>query len=97
MTTEQALEIITTFRIHATDDEVRDAMQIAIDALTWIPVSERLPKNGQCDCIILDKDGFRAEAEFMGDHWEQYRWSCKRSLNEVTHWKPLPQPPKEEK
>ena len=52
---------------------------------SWIPVSERLPKFGQeviaySDCVHF--------CWFW--HNDNYSWS------KVTHWMPLPEPPKEE-
>lgn len=70
----------------------------------WIPVSERLPE-GEELVLILCKNG----ARFVGYCGKQYadyerRWRIKTALNStkllnlgrVTHWMPLPEPPKEE-
>lgn len=60
----------------------------------WIPVTERLPehedavlcfiKNGQQDILQLDK---------FENLWVGMQWTYKRHA--VTHWMPLPEPPKE--
>ena len=70
----------------------------------WIPVTERLPE-GDERVLILCKNG----AMFVGYCGKQYldyerRWRIKTALNStkllnigrVTHWMPLPEPPKGE-
>lgn len=70
----------------------------------WIPVSERLP-DGEELVLIHCKNG----AMFVGYCGKQYcdyerRWRIKTALNStkllnlgrVTHWMPLPEPPKED-
>lgn len=61
----------------------------------WIPVAERLPDIGS-NCLIFSISGWVAEGQFDGDGWTQYRWSAKFDKDAVTHWVPLPEPPKEE-
>ena len=63
----------------------------------WISVDERLPEE-TCKCLIVDALGviylasyssryraFNATDEDGGDTWR---------LNSITHWMPLPEPPK---
>ena len=87
-------------------DAAADALEAADKAQRWIPVSEKLPaaseyRNGDryksmdsnelvpllvcCDDTEIP---FRAfyDGKSWGDGW---------SKPEVTHWQPLPQPPKE--
>lgn len=54
----------------------------------WIPVTERLPEPGVM-VLVFDID------EDIGIDYRQtrYTWSC-YSECEVTHWMPLPAPPK---
>lgn len=77
---------------------------------SWIPVSVWLPENGLPKCskvkqlkvltaLISDK-GVRTVRSQMRykDTWatgyqEIWRWKC--SGSEITHWMPLPEPPKE--
>jgi len=56
----------------------------------WISVKDRLPEDAS-DVLIAWADGV-SEACFCDDSW------CRdgRMLLWVTHWMPLPQPPKEE-
>ena len=58
----------------------------------WIPVTERLPEHGwylaYCPTIKMEVLHFHSAEEV---------WSSERYYNiEVTHWMPLPEPPKEE-
>ena len=62
----------------------------------WIPVSERLPEHGQIVLCYLRFDDMRIlqwDNQFYwwlgygkGDDWQKA---------DVTHWMPLPEPPKE--
>lgn len=73
---------------------------LAITALQqyqgWIPVSERLPDGDVASVLIYTKEGGVAEGQYYQSirAWKQFRWSVEDSS--VTHWKPLPEPPKGE-
>lgn len=68
----------------------------------WISVKERLPEHSE---IVLVCDARIAETPYVGiwtleedvegaDCWnDEGGWW--RALSEVTHWMPLPEPPKE--
>lgn len=55
----------------------------------WIPVTERLPEVG-ADILVCHKNGFVTTNAWLGTHW----W-FKDDKNTITHWMPLPEPPKE--
>lgn len=59
----------------------------------WISVKDRLPtvdpRYGDIDVLVYMDDGFIATTTFSGD-WELWAES-----GEVTHWQPLPNPPKQ--
>ena len=79
----------TCFRAANAIDELQSQLP------KWIPVTERLPdydKAVLCHCraniietLCLENDG----------HW--YGYSGRYMKGFVTHWMPLPKPPKEEK
>ena len=86
------------------------AIECIYKSNTWIPVSERLPENELPKCsnvkqlkvltaLISDK-GVRTVRSQMRykDTWAtgHDRWRWKYSGSEITHWMPLPEPPKEE-
>lgn len=77
---------------------------------TWIPVSERLPEPYEPvnfytpDNIENDVSGSVYNGHWDGDFWHQDAtltgYDCSpilRNIVVVTHWMPLPNPPKEEK
>lgn len=56
----------------------------------WISVEERLPEDSG-DVLVCHKNGFITTNAWLGHNW----W-FKNEKNPITHWMPLPQPPKEE-
>lgn len=68
----------------------------------WISVEERLPENKQMVIGFTPCDGYM----FVGYYREEQNWkqwyivtamrSTKYVTKKVTHWMPLPEPPKEE-
>ena len=69
----------------------------AVDAMGgWIPVTERLPeKEGRYLCVKrIGKSGAVYVTMMNGD---SYGFSMEHIYtDEVTHWMPLPEPPKED-
>lgn len=65
----------------------------------WSPVSEGLP-DGECLAISM-KPGFGYKEQLVGCIWfdditDEYICECDGvCLNSVTHWMPMPEPPKE--
>lgn len=82
---------------------VWDACVLAVEALReqeqrrWIPVTERLPAFGE-RVICTDGDAvfeqYRVEPSCVYGMWD--RFGMKSPMQKVTHWMPLPEPPKEE-
>ena len=60
----------------------------------WIPVSERLPEKGKAVlCFCINNDYWVTLWDRFDDQlWSDGEWW--RSKDFVTHWMPLPQPPK---
>ena len=77
--------------------EERDAAylvghQLADKLPVWIPVTERLPKKYE-SVFTFSKYGMQID-EYIGNYdGEDY---FARYTKNVTHWMPLPEPPKEE-
>ena len=70
----------------------------------WIPVSERLPEEEEL-VLIICKNGKRSVGCYRRFNYNnEIMWGFKTELNpsiwlnkgRVTHWMPLPEPPKEE-
>lgn len=66
----------------------------------WIPVTERLPKLHE-EVLVCNEDyglselGFAMVAVWDGANWVE-TWNKKDAIHYITHWMPLPEPPKEE-
>ena len=87
-----------------------DALAIAISALEktkWISVKDRLPDNKEHDWVlaqVVEDNGYMHIPRVMEyrqakDDWfeETYGWLSEHNgLFSVTHWMPLPPPPKGE-
>lgn len=73
------------------------------DAMKWIPVTERLPDTQDYDWVLaqitLKPDCIYCvpvTAELRADGWyDAYDMMIDGKYQKVTHWMPLPQPPKE--
>ena len=58
----------------------------------WIPVSERLPEKGGSYLVFSSK----SKTVFTAHYWLGDRWSNRANGQFITHWMPLPEPPKGE-
>ena len=92
MNNERAIEVIKNFvgcNLGFLSDEVYVAIEFALEKLEqpqggdWIPVSERLPKNGN-RVIVTNKDG----QVFINPFWDHFRFFD----DEIIAWQPLPEP-----
>ena len=70
-------------------------MQNGVPVQRWIPVTERIPEHFSpvIVCREKGKGEYVVEQGFkdVGDWWKVYGTRTKN----VTHWMPLPEPPKE--
>ena len=72
-------------------NEVLKKFQTTVASMPrWIPVEERLPQETQ-RCIVVSKCGEMAFAIYKGNGFQYPHF-----FGKVTHWMPLPEPPKEE-
>lgn len=75
-------------------------IDIAITALQayqpWVSVEDRLPDGDVASVLIHTNKGGVSEGQYYPciKSWKQFRWSVENA--DVTHWKPLPEPPKGE-
>lgn len=63
----------------------------------WVSVKDRLPKDGQ-DVLAYLNDGEEtriAPCHYFNGVWFDSVMNCVAVLQDVTHWMPLPEPPKE--
>ncbi len=71
---------------------LRAEVEDAEEARRWIPVSERLPPNGEVD--VLGWDGERIKVvRWQAGHWRSELDEEIAAETYVTHWMPLPEPP----
>jgi hypothetical protein len=68
------------------------------DGSKWISVDDRLPK---CDCLAYSSKSGLMTVGYIEPHWHNggTEYICANGLEplfDVTHWTPLPEPPKEE-
>ena len=77
-----------------------------VQAMQWIPVEERLPEEGKRCLLYTPCDGVLCVGYYAGkDNWQhRHKWrlvtamrSTQTLTKKVTHWRPLPEAPKEEK
>lgn len=65
----------------------------------WISVADRLPKkdvnvlvtDGRCWCGVWSLYGYSEFVDFWEDEYGNFQ-----PFDDVTHWMPLPEPPKED-
>ena len=85
---------------------VSDACVLAVAALReqeerrWIPVTERLPESEGTYLVYTNRGSvyashFYEKKVFRDDYVREPQWS-QRGKVEVTHWMPMPEPPKED-
>lgn len=98
-TKEKLVELLDRFvydEWYGNEDIAEKLISNGVTVQEWIPVKDRLPESGKEGVLIALRWG----AVDIG--WcEDGRWSSEfineYEDGEVTHWMPLPQPPKGEK
>ena len=101
----EALKILMVFSPttgNLTVPEMRDILTIIDSAPSadvepkqrWIPVTERLPENSK-SVIIAHQNGV-STGWHNGRYWERGAATGHSKIKTVTHWMPLPEPPKGE-
>lgn len=72
--------------------------QLEAQAPKWISVKERLPERGAPKGCLIYADGYTCAADWSCDRYGDDWWFYVDGEYdpEVTHWMPLPEPPKEE-
>lgn len=77
--------------------------EYALDELPlWIPCSERLPEDNTTVLYVWRSEngnasvfhGWHGSIRGLGSAWHQSGVGMQRPDDEVTHWMPLPEPPK---
>jgi hypothetical protein len=77
--------------LYAEIEQLKEEVERLKQAQRWIPVLERVPALG-VDVLVLQRSG---ECEVAWRRGHDGNWSAYSALGEITHWMPLPEPPKE--
>ena len=76
---------------------VTNLLSHGVTVQEWIPVTERLPEKGQEVLVFDTRENWTGFAWLRPDEtWTALGFDFPFDLGEVTHWMPLPQPPKGE-
>ena len=79
--------------------DAADAIEELLAAVPrWISVEERLPKTGKLVLLCINCEQASPHTGFLtadGEFWHDVIGDMSRSKWKVTHWMPLPAPPKE--
>ena len=67
----------------------RENAELKASAPKWISVDDRLPEQGE-EAICINADG-----DMMIGKYTEWGWMFPCYFEELTHWMPIPQPPKE--
>lgn len=67
----------------------RENAELRASAPKWISVEDRLPEQGE-EAICIAADG-----DMMIGKYTEWGWMFPCYFEELTHWMPIPQPPKE--
>ena len=104
MTIDRAIEILDPEHRENYDgmDEVNEACRMGMEALErtrWVPISDGNPKKSGYYCVTVkhwvDGESGTRVAYWNGIDWFSYD-KRKEITPRVTHWMPMPEPPKEE-
>ena len=79
------------------EDEAADAIE-ELQKPKWIPVAEKLPYKSMWCLVICNERGGRITriAVFLADYYgDIFEDDGKNITKFVTHWMPLPEPPKD--
>nr|WP_240336234.1 DUF551 domain-containing protein [Klebsiella aerogenes] len=73
-------------------------VRICAELAGWIPVSEQLPEEGgRYWCYVEEQNSLGKSHYQWNCSWNGEIWGGAMMYGRVTHWMPLPNPPKEEK
>lgn len=96
---DEAADAIEELSAIREEQKAQIIAMVAEDKSRWIPVTERLPKTYEYVLLYVPNEAPFENVRFghlmENGLWATglYKWGAK---NPVTHWMPLPEPPKEE-
>ena len=77
------------------EEQVDHLIDNGVTVQEWIPVTERLPEEWT-DVLVFSRFGFIETAVYTGAHGKwRIGWNGDMiEADSITHWMPLPEPPK---
>ena len=97
---EKLVELVKLAGVRDKGVAFRIADCLVINGVTvqeWISVTERLPEKGEEVLVFDTRENWTGFAWLRPDEtWTALGFDFPFDLGEVTHWMPLPQPPKGE-
>ena len=104
MTREEAIWYLTPIAESASLERYKEALGLALSALRekeerrWIPVAEGLPDQGDRVLCVVKSFAFPGSKYYNILRCDKYGFNENGIYtDDVTHWMPLPEPPKEDK
>ena len=91
---EKLIELLEQSYFNSIETLADDLIANGVTIQRWIPVTERLPDSGKCVLICTEYGTAEGSYSAYNKSWIQFRWNAKDL--KVTHWMPLPEPPKGE-
>ena len=92
-TKEKLVELLDRFVYddwYGNDDIAEKLISNGVTVQEWVPVTEKLPEDS-ATVLVCHKNGLVTTNAWLGAHW----W-FENERNPITHWMPLPAPPKGE-
>lgn len=81
---------------HLFGDALAYITQLESRAPKWISVKDRLPNDNTLNIVFMRRSGNYGFCTFKIAAWVDGKWNGPCFPWEVTHWMPLPEPPKED-
>ena len=96
-TREKLIELLAESEYMSFEKKADHLISNGVTIQEWIPVSERLPEKDDKVLAVVKEDGYnRIAFVFYEDRrWWDCFYDGFHNIN-VTHWMPLPEPPKGE-
>ena len=73
-------------------EDMRYAYQAGYEKSEWISVDDELPEI--TESVLITNNEITGHAYYMGEHWKIVASNTPVNKRDVTHWMPLPEPPK---
>ena len=92
---EKLVELLKQIKYVSVENAANILIDNGVTVQEWIPVTERLPEKGQEVLVFDTRENWTGFAWLRPDEtWTALGFDFPFDLGEVTHWMPLPEPPK---